>query len=325
MKSVIISKRESDGIRNGSITMLYKVLKDQSRSIMPLVNSVNNKNKKYIEEIKRNGKTVRHLKTLPFCKGEYIFCKEDYAVLPVNKAGKENGRKNYFFDAADIPDGYEKKLLSATTMPSSAARIYLRVENVSIVKIDTISHTDLNKMGFSGAVEFKKEYEERLKEDDKKNLSFDRNPYIFLISIEESSRKDAENAKLPYEEIASKSYICDICGKEIKKGESCTVYPVIRTKDKPVVFHLHRDCQNAVEKIEAAVPKCCIGKGAVHHMKDVRRIMKHIAKKNICSTCDSDCEACNIEKLMVETLKTHNITEVNLNKHSYGKLAKDDF
>lgn len=156
------------------------------------------------------------IKRPPYQPGDILYVRETWCALPVNEAGHMRGHSIYYYRAdGDLrPEGWRGKWHPSIHMPKEAARIWLKVMNVRVERlqemkpVDVIKEGDypdcwdcLNTYGESGSqccygteeqcsqcdevmMEWEKLWTSTIKKSDIDRYGWDANPWVWVIEFE---------------------------------------------------------------------------------------------------------------------------------------------
>lgn len=136
-------------------------------------------------------------RTCPICPGDILYVRETWCALPVNEAGHIRGHSTYYYRAdGDLrPSGWRGKWRPSMHMPKEAARIWLKVTDVRVERLQEITIDGIRNEGISsmavhaGDMEIAlKEWEllwnSTIKKSDLDRYGWDANPYVWVIEFE---------------------------------------------------------------------------------------------------------------------------------------------
>lgn len=145
---------------------------------------------------------IQYLKK-PYQPGDVIYVRETWCALPVNEAGHMRGHSVYYYKAdGDLrPEGWRGNWHPSIHMPKEAARIWLKVTDVRVerlqdITIDAIRNEGLSSMAVhAGDMEIAlKEWEilwnSTIKKSDRDRYGWDANPYVWAISFERCEKPE---------------------------------------------------------------------------------------------------------------------------------------
>ncbi|MFS0843286.1 MAG: hypothetical protein ACLVBT_09820 [Roseburia hominis] len=81
------------------------------------------------------------IKRPPYQPGDILYVRETWCALPVNEAGHMRGHSIYYYRAdGDLrPEGWRGKWRQSIHMPKEAARIWLKVTDVKVERLQNIT------------------------------------------------------------------------------------------------------------------------------------------------------------------------------------------
>lgn len=145
-------------------------------------------------------------RTCPICPGDILYVRETWCALPVNEAGHIRGHSTYYYMAdGDLrPSGWRGKWRPSMHMPKEAARIWLKVTDVRVERLQEITIDGIRNEGISsmavhaGDMEIAlKEWEllwnSTIKKSDLDRYGWDANPWVWVIEFERCKKPKGEN------------------------------------------------------------------------------------------------------------------------------------
>ena len=167
------------------------------------------------------GGSIQYAKP-PYHTGDILYVRETWCALPVNEAGHMRGHCVYYYRAdGDLrPEGWRGKWHPSGRMPKEAARIWLKVMNVRVERLQEMKPVDvikeetypdcwdcLNTYGESGSqccygteeqcsqcdevmMEWEKLWNSTIKKSDIDRYGWDANPYVWVISFERCEKPE---------------------------------------------------------------------------------------------------------------------------------------
>lgn len=130
----------------------------------------------------------------PYQPGDILYVRETWCALPVNEAGHMRGHCVYYYRAdGDLrPEGWRGKWHPSIHMPKAAARIWLKVTDVRVERLQEITEEQLRKEGFipevQGHFKFKWTWDDIIKKSDIDRYGWDANPYVWAIEFEKCEK-----------------------------------------------------------------------------------------------------------------------------------------
>lgn len=151
-----------------------------------------------------------------YAPGDILYVRETWCALPVNEAGHMRGHCVYYYraDGELRPEGWRGKWHPSIHMPKEAARIWLKVTDVMVERLQEMKPVDvikegaypdcwdcLNTYGESGSqccygteeqcsqcdevmMEWEKLWTSTIKKSDLDCYGWDANPYVWVIEFE---------------------------------------------------------------------------------------------------------------------------------------------
>lgn len=147
---------------------------------------------------------VQYLKK-PYQPGDILYVRETWCGLPVNEAGHMRGHTIYYYkaDGELRPKGWRGTWHPSIHMPKEAARIWLRVTNVRVERLQEITDKDAEQEGaqpdypFDYAVDkwpnlehFKEIWNSTIKKSDLGRYGWDANPFVWVVSFERCEKPE---------------------------------------------------------------------------------------------------------------------------------------
>lgn len=88
-------------------------------------------------------------RTCPICPGDILYVRETWCALPVNEVGHIRGHSTYYYRAdGDLrPSGWRGKWHPSIHMPKEAARIWLKVTDVRVERLQEITEDETFEEG----------------------------------------------------------------------------------------------------------------------------------------------------------------------------------
>lgn len=147
---------------------------------------------------------------LPYQPGDILYVRETWCGLPVNEAGHMRGHTIYYYkaDGELRPKGWRGTWHPSIHMPKEASRIWLKVTDVRVERLQSITvegairegaegekchHTNAGAFGCTDCmntgwieppqVEFMQIWNSTIKKSDIDRYGWDANPYVFVIEF----------------------------------------------------------------------------------------------------------------------------------------------
>ena len=139
----------------------------------------------------------------PYQPGDILYVRETWCALPVNEAGHIRGHSVYYYKAdGDLrPEGWRGKWEPSIRMPKEAARIWLKVTNVRVERLQEITIDDIRNEGLSSMAvhagdmeiaieEWKNLWNSTIKKSDLDCYGWDANPWMWVIEFERGEKPE---------------------------------------------------------------------------------------------------------------------------------------
>lgn len=97
-----------------------------------------------------NGKNEPCIRKAPYQPGDVLYIRETWCGLPVNEAGHMRGHTIYYYkaDGELRPEGWRGTWHPSIHMPKEAARIWLKVTDVRVERLQDITEDQTEEEGF---------------------------------------------------------------------------------------------------------------------------------------------------------------------------------
>ena len=142
--------------------------------------------------------------------GDILYVRETWCALPVNEAGHMRGHSVYYYKAdGDLrPEGWRGKWKPSTNMPKEAARIWLRVTDVRVERLQDVTEDGakaegaINNRGFIHSPEneydsihtarehFTEIWNNTIKKSDLDRFGWNANPWVWMIEFERCEKPE---------------------------------------------------------------------------------------------------------------------------------------
>ena len=138
---------------------------------------------------------------LPCEPRDILYVRETWCALPVNEAGHIRGHSVYYYKAdGDLrPEGWRGKWKPSIHMPKEAARIWLKVTNVRVERLQEMWASDVSKEGIfftkpttaDGMLQaFADLWNSTIKKSDIDRYGWDANPWVWVIEFERCEKPE---------------------------------------------------------------------------------------------------------------------------------------
>lgn len=145
------------------------------------------------------GDFIEPEKLCQYQSGDVIYVRETWCALPVNEAGHMRGHSVYYYKAdGDLrPEGWRGNWHPSIHMPKEAARIWLRVTNVRVERLQDITIEGIRKEGLEPRFKVKDKFSDgiargrflelwnnTIKKSDLDRYGWDANPWVWVVEFE---------------------------------------------------------------------------------------------------------------------------------------------
>lgn len=140
---------------------------------------------------------------LPYKPGDILYVRETWCGLPVNEAGHFRGHPIYYYKAdGDLrPEGWRGAWRPSIHMPKEAARIWLKVTDVRVERLQDITSEQICREGTEVEEPFVLNGEEKryafsvlwnstIKKSDLDRYGWQANPHVWVIQFERCAKPD---------------------------------------------------------------------------------------------------------------------------------------
>lgn len=154
-----------------------------------------------------NGRNEPCIKKTPYQPGDILYVRETWCGLPVNEAGHFRGHPIYYYRAdGDLrPEGWRGAWHPSIHMPKEAARIWLKVTDVRVERLQEITEVGIQKEGVevdpkecAGKFDFISElfllfqrlWNSTIKKSDLDRHGWDASPWVWVIEFERCEKPE---------------------------------------------------------------------------------------------------------------------------------------
>lgn len=130
----------------------------------------------------------------PCERGDILWVRETWSRLPETPGGHFRPRGVYYYKAGeDIrPEKYRGKGWHPSIhMPREAARIFLRVADVRVERLQDCGNMQAKDEGCTCSSQFARLWDSTIKPADRATFGWDANPWVWVISFERISKDEA--------------------------------------------------------------------------------------------------------------------------------------
>jgi hypothetical protein len=148
---------------------------------------------------------IRRLCRAPYEPGDILYVRETWCDLPVNKAGHMRGHSIYYYktDGDLRPEGWRGNWRPSIHMPKEAARIWLKVTDVRVERLNEITDKGAEREGaqpdypfdydvdkWPNLEHFKKIWNSTIKKSELDRYGWQANPWVWVISFERCEKPE---------------------------------------------------------------------------------------------------------------------------------------
>ena len=149
------------------------------------------------------GGSIKYVKT-PYQPGDTLYVRETWCGLPVNEAGHMRGHTTYYYkaDGELRPKGWRGTWHPSIHMPKEAARIWLKVTEVRVERLQEITPQGAWKEGArcsclhpvpdcaGNKTAFVNIWNSTIKKADLDRYGWDANPWVWVIEFERCEKPE---------------------------------------------------------------------------------------------------------------------------------------
>ena len=189
--------------------MVRAILDGRKSCTRRLVKFLSGENPKWTGYIKDgamlyNGKNKPCIRTQPYQPGDILYVRETWCALPVNEAGHMRGHSVYYYkvDRDLRPEGWRGNWHPSIHMPKEAARIWLKVMDVKVERLQEITPQGAWKEGArcsclhpvpdcaGNKTTFVNIWNSTIKKADLDCYGWDANPWVWVIEFERCDKPE---------------------------------------------------------------------------------------------------------------------------------------
>lgn len=139
----------------------------------------------------------------PYHTDDILYVRETWCGLPVNEAGHMRGHTIYYYkaDGELRPKGWRGTWHPSIHMPKEAARIWLKVTDVRVERLQEITIDGIRNEGLSSMAvhagdmeiameEWKNLWNSTIKKHDINHYGWDANPWVWVIEFERCEKPE---------------------------------------------------------------------------------------------------------------------------------------
>lgn len=122
----------------------------------------------------------------PYCPGDILWVREAWCSMPVTPGGHLRGHNVYYYraDPETRPKGWQGNWRPSIHMPRKAARIFLRVTDVRVERLQDIDDDGVIAEGLEIGAPFEEIWDSTIRRADRGRYGWDANPWVWVISFE---------------------------------------------------------------------------------------------------------------------------------------------
>jgi hypothetical protein len=141
------------------------------------------------------GGSIQYAKP-PYQPGDILYVRETWCGLPVNEAGHMRGHTIYYYkaDGELRPKGWRGTWHPSIHMPKEAARIWLKVTDVRVERLQNMTDDDAEAEGCfdytSTALGFFDVWDSTIKKSDLDRYGWNANPWVWVIKFERCEKPE---------------------------------------------------------------------------------------------------------------------------------------
>ena len=216
MKPILFNTEMVRAILDGRKTCTRRICKDANEYTVPDMDFYNADKRTYAVHNFIDREHTEQLstaeRTCSICPGDILYVRETWCALPVNEAGHMRGHSIYYYRAdGDLrPEGWRGKWRPSIHMPKEAGRIFLRVTNVRVERLQDITEDgakaegSIDNRGFihspdneydrihTAKENFIDIWNRTIKKSDLDFYGWDANPWVWVIEFERCEKPESE-------------------------------------------------------------------------------------------------------------------------------------
>lgn len=199
IKPILFNTEMVRAIWDGRKTCTRRICKDANEYVVPDMDFYNAEKRTYAVHNYSNREHTEQLSTAerscPICPGDILYVRETWKKAPNGYYYYESWQRN---DIADIT-----KWKPSIHMPKEAARIWLKVTDVRVERLQEITGQDVLKEGLNSHVHpqasyfdgnqremFEKLWNSTIKKSDIDRYGWDASPYVWVIEFERCEKPE---------------------------------------------------------------------------------------------------------------------------------------
>lgn len=220
VKPILFNTEMVRAILDGRKSCTRRICKDANEFTAPDMDFCNADKRTYAIHNFADKKHTEQLsiaeRTCPICPGDILYVRETWCALPVNEAGHMRGHSVYYYKAdRDLrPEGWRVNWHPSIHMPKEAARIWLKVMNVRVERLQEITDEQAKREGIQydecpTGFTWKQEtdmhncyttpigamqalWNSTIKKSDLDRYGWDASPWVWVIEFERCDKPESE-------------------------------------------------------------------------------------------------------------------------------------
>lgn len=212
IKHILFNTEMVRAILDGRKTCTRRICKDANEYTVPDMDFYNADRRTYAVHNFSDKEHTEQLsiaeRTCPICPGDILYVRETWCGLPVNEAGHLRGHPIYYYKAdGDLrPEGWRGAWHPSIHMPKEAARIWLKVTDVHVERLQDITDDGAKdeganwkngknvgweeKMKRTATERFAEIWDSTIKKSDLDRCGWAANPYVWVIEFERCEKPE---------------------------------------------------------------------------------------------------------------------------------------
>lgn len=206
IKPILFNTEMVRAILDGRKSCTRRINKDANDYVVPDMDFYDSDKRTYAvhnySDKEHTDKLSTAERTCPICPGDILYVRETWCALPVNEAGHMRGHCVYYYraDGELRPEGWRGTWHPSIHMPKEAARIWLKVTDVRVERLQEISEDGAKaeganfkngknvgfeeKMNRTAIERFAEIWNSTIKKADLDRYDWDANPWVWVIEFE---------------------------------------------------------------------------------------------------------------------------------------------
>lgn len=221
IKPILFNTEMVRAILDGRKSCTRRINKDANDYVVPDMDFYDSDKRTYAvhnySDKEHTDKLSTAERTCPICPGDILYVRETWCALPVNEAGHMRGHCVYYYraDGELRPEGWRGTWHPSIHMPKEASRIWLKVTDVRVERLQSITvegairegaegekchHTNAGAFGCTDCmntgwieppqVEFMQIWNSTIKKSDIDRYGWNANPWVWVIEFERCEKPE---------------------------------------------------------------------------------------------------------------------------------------